>query len=65
MFTLLIFILLLSFRQKEACEIAFLSVYLYVPINVAWQRLSKHVPAATNTHATIELLDAVFAVRSV
>jgi hypothetical protein len=27
---------------------------------VAWQRLGKHVPEATNTHAATELLDAVF-----
>jgi hypothetical protein len=26
----------------------------------ARQRLGEHVPASTNTHATIELLDAVF-----
>jgi hypothetical protein len=33
---------------------------------VAKQRLGKHVPAATNTHTTIEeVLDAVFSVRSV
>jgi hypothetical protein len=32
---------------------------------VARQRLDKHVPATTNTQATIELLDAVFSVRSV
>jgi hypothetical protein len=29
------------------------------------QRLGKHVPAAMNTHATTELLDAVFSMRSV
>jgi hypothetical protein len=33
---------------------------------VGRQRLRKHVPAATNTHATTEgLLDAVFYMRSV
>jgi hypothetical protein len=33
---------------------------------VAMQRLGKHVPAATNTHATTqELLDSVFSMRSV
>jgi hypothetical protein len=36
-------------------------VCLYIPHNVARQRLSKNVTAATNTHATIEeLLDAFF-----
>jgi hypothetical protein len=36
---------------------------LCVPLN---QILSKHVPAATNTQATIEdLLDALFAMRFV
>jgi hypothetical protein len=35
-------------------------------IKLARQRLSKHVPAAMNTHAAIrELLDSVFSVRSV
>jgi hypothetical protein len=29
------------------------------------QRLGKQVPAATNTHATIELLDYAFAMQSV
>jgi hypothetical protein len=29
------------------------------PSNVVGQRLSKHVPTATNTNATIEVLDAV------
>jgi hypothetical protein len=29
------------------------------------KRISKHVPAATNTHATIELLETVFYTRSV
>jgi hypothetical protein len=41
---------------------------LYVcdlPLNVARQRLGKHVPAATNTRATTEeLLDALFSMRS-
>jgi hypothetical protein len=33
---------------------------------VAMQRLGKHIPAATNTHATItEMLDAVRSMRSV
>jgi hypothetical protein len=33
---------------------------------VAWQRLVEHVPAATNTHSTIEeLLDAVLSMRFV
>jgi hypothetical protein len=33
--------------------------------NVARQRPGKHVPAVTNTHATMEeLLDAVFSMRS-
>jgi hypothetical protein len=36
---------------------------LYVPLT---QMLSKHVPAAMNTHATIEeLLDALFSMRFV
>jgi hypothetical protein len=33
------------------------------PILVARQRLGKHVTAATNTHLTIELLDASFSMR--
>jgi hypothetical protein len=36
-----------------------------VPPNVARQRLDKHVLAASNTHATTELFDAVFSMRSV
>jgi hypothetical protein len=40
-----------------------LCLYVYPPI-VARQRLGKNVTAATNTHATIELLDA-FYMRSV
>jgi hypothetical protein len=37
-----------------------LSMYLPPP-NVARQRLGKHLPAATNTHATVEeLFDVVF-----
>jgi hypothetical protein len=32
---------------------------------IARQRLGKNVTAATNTHATIELLDASFPMRSV
>jgi hypothetical protein len=32
---------------------------------VSRQRLGKHVPAAMNAQATIELLDAVFSLRSV
>jgi hypothetical protein len=36
-----------------------------LPPKVARQRLGKHVPAATNTHATVkELLDPVFSMRS-
>jgi hypothetical protein len=31
---------------------------------VARQQQGRHVPAATNTHATVELLDAVFSMRS-
>jgi hypothetical protein len=43
----------------------YLSVYSY-SLSLARQRLAKHVPAATNTHATIEeLLDAPFYLRSV
>jgi hypothetical protein len=43
-----------------------LPTYLYVPLNVARQQLGRYVPAATNTHKTIEeLLDAVFSMRSV
>jgi hypothetical protein len=35
------------------------------PPNVVRQRLGKHVPAATNTHAIIEdILDAALSVRS-
>jgi hypothetical protein len=37
---------------------------VYSPI-VARQRLGKNVTAAMITHATIELLDALFSVRSV
>jgi hypothetical protein len=41
------------------------SVCLYVhPLIVARKLLGKNVTAATNTHATIELLDASFFVRS-
>jgi hypothetical protein len=36
-----------------------------VPPIVARQLLGKHVPTATNTHPTIELLDASFSMRSV
>jgi hypothetical protein len=32
---------------------------------VARQQLGKHISAATNTRATIELLDAVFSMRPV
>jgi hypothetical protein len=35
------------------------------PHFVAGQRLDKHVPAAENTHATIELSEASFSMRSV
>jgi hypothetical protein len=53
-------------KENEAYEIALLSVCLCVPPNVTSQQLSKHVPAVTNTQATIEeLLDAVFYMRSV
>jgi hypothetical protein len=39
---------------------------LCVPPIVARQRLGKHIPAATNTHATIEeLLDTILSMRSV
>jgi hypothetical protein len=39
---------------------------MWIPTIVARQRLSKHVTAETNTHATIEeLLDASFSMRSV
>jgi hypothetical protein len=32
----------------------------------AGQQLGKHIPMATNTHATLEeLVDAVFSIRSV
>jgi hypothetical protein len=42
------------------------SVYLYVyPSVVARQRLGKNVTPATNTHATIELLNASFSMESV
>jgi hypothetical protein len=36
----------------------------YMPPNVARQRLGELYPAATNTHAKIELLDALFSLRS-
>jgi hypothetical protein len=37
------------------------SLYVYVPLNFARQRLGKHVTATIITHATIEeLLDALF-----
>jgi hypothetical protein len=42
----------------------YLTVCVY-PHIVARQRLCKHVPAATNTHTTEELLDASFSMRSV
>jgi hypothetical protein len=32
---------------------------------VATQRLGEHVPAVMNVHATIEMLDALFSMRSV
>jgi hypothetical protein len=33
---------------------------------VSWQRLGEHIPVATDTHATIEiLLETVFSTRSV
>jgi hypothetical protein len=31
----------------------------------ARQRLCKHVPTSMNAHATVEVLDAVFSIRSV
>jgi hypothetical protein len=34
-------------------------------MEVAKQWLNKHVPAATNTHATTELLDVLFSMQSV
>jgi hypothetical protein len=37
-------------------------LYVYPPI-VARQRLGKKFTGATNTHATIELLDASFSMR--
>jgi hypothetical protein len=38
-------------------------VYCMALLNpIARQRLSKHVPAASNTQATIELLDMMFSV---
>jgi hypothetical protein len=40
-------------------------VHEQFPPKLARQRLSKHFPAAMNTQAAIELLDAVFSVRSV
>jgi hypothetical protein len=40
-------------------------VSVCVSCTVARQRLGKNVTVATNTHATIELLDASFSVRSV
>jgi hypothetical protein len=49
----------------EAYEITLPSLRLYVPPIVATQRLGKHVPAATNTNATIEMLDVVFSMLSV
>jgi hypothetical protein len=39
---------------------------MFIPPIVARQRVGKHIPAATNSHATIEkLLDASFSVLSV
>jgi hypothetical protein len=42
----------------------YLYLYVYLPI-VSRQRLGKNVTAATNTHATIELLDALSCQRQV
>jgi hypothetical protein len=39
--------------------------YLCILPIIARSRLGKDVPAATNTHATIELLEGVVSVRSV
>jgi hypothetical protein len=50
-------------KWKNRYEItSCLSVCVFPP-NVAKQRLSKHVLAATIKHATSELFDAVFSVR--
>jgi hypothetical protein len=47
--------------ESSFCLCACLSVSL----NVAWQRLGKHVRAEANTYATIEeMLDVVFSMRS-
>jgi hypothetical protein len=41
-------------------------VCMCTPLIVAKQQMGKHVPAATNTHATVEeLLDPSFSLRSV
>jgi hypothetical protein len=47
----------------EAYELILMSVSPF--LNVCRQRLDKFFPAATNTHATRELLDAVFSMQSV
>jgi hypothetical protein len=53
-------------KQKEAYEFILLSVRLCVPLSVTRQQLCNHVPAGTNTHATIEeLLGAMFLLRFV
>jgi hypothetical protein len=53
---------LLSVRPPEC-----LKAVILVPGGTvdARQRIDKYFPAATNTHATIELLDVVFSMRSV
>jgi hypothetical protein len=55
-------------KSKEAYEITVLKPGILEPEETAviMQRLGKHIPTATDTHATIEeLLDAVFSVRLV
>jgi hypothetical protein len=51
--------------MKEAYESTLPSVCFVFPSVVARHWLDKHVPAAMNTHATIEeLLDVVFSMWS-
>jgi hypothetical protein len=53
-------------KNKRSLKRSFCCVCVCVsPSIVARQRLIKHVRAATNTHETIDLLEAVFSVRSV
>jgi hypothetical protein len=48
------------------CDPSRQSLCLYVyPPTVASQRLGKNVTAAMNTHATTEMLDTSFSMRSV